>query len=92
MDPVAVPLDAMVQISKLRRGGASGELAKVAGGAPVTVLRNNELAYVVNNAHDCRRYRENEERLANLEAREQALTGRGEVFDGVEALMDDLRA
>ncbi|WP_165045681.1 hypothetical protein [Adlercreutzia sp. ZJ138] len=89
---VTIPLDTMVPISKFGRGGASREFAKVADGVPVTVLRNSEPAYFIVNAHDYRAFRENEVRLANLEARQQALTGEGESFSSIEDLMADLHA
>lgn len=89
---VTIPLDTMVPISKFGRGGANREFAKVADGVPVTVLRNSEPAYFIVNAHDYRIFRENETRLANLEARQQALSGEGESFNSVEELMADLHA
>lgn len=92
MSTVTVPLDTMVPISRFGRGGASSEFAKVADGVPVTVLKNSEPAYFIVNAHDYRAFREAEARLADLEARQQALAGEGEVFATVEALMEDLHA
>ena len=42
--------------------------------------------------HDYRQFRPNEERLASIEVRRQALDGEGESFDSVDALMADLDA
>lgn len=42
--------------------------------------------------HDYQQFRPNEERLASIEARRQALDGEGESFDSVDALMADLDA
>ncbi len=92
MSAISVPLDTMVPISRFGRGGASREFAKVADGVPVTVLKNSEPAYFIINEHDYRRLREAEERVADLEARSQALLGEGAVFDSIEALMEDLHA
>lgn len=92
MSTASVPLDTMVPISTFSRGGASSAFAKVADGVPVTVMRNNQPAYIVISTGDYQRFCENEERLANLEARRQALQGEGEVFESVEALMADLHA
>ena len=92
MSAISVPLDTMVPISRFGRGGASREFAKVADGVPVTVLKNSEPAYFIINEHDYRRLHEAEERVADLEARSQALLGEGAVFDSIEALMEDLHA
>lgn len=89
---VTVPIDTMVPISRFGRGGASREFAKVKDGVPVTVLRNSEPAYFIVNARDYRRLRESEIRLANLEARQQALNGEGASFNSIDELMADLRA
>lgn len=89
---VTIPLDTMVPISKFGRGGASREFAKVENGVPVTVLRNSEPVYFIVSAHDYRIFRENEIKLANLEARQQALSGEGESFSSIEDLMADLHA
>ena len=92
MSSITVPIDTMVPISRFGRGGASKEFAKVADGVPVTVLRNSEPAYFIVNAHDYRELRESQERLAGIEAREQALAGKGERFASVAELMADLHA
>lgn len=92
MSAATVPLDTMVPISTFSRGGASSAFGKVADGAPVTVMKNNQPAYIVISTGDYRRFCESEERLASLEAREQALRGEGETFESVEALMADLHA
>lgn len=92
MCAVTVPIDTMVPISRFGRGGASKEFAKVADGVPVTVLRNSEPAYFIVNAHDYREMRESQEKLANIEAREQALSGEGERFGSIDELMTDLHA
>ena len=89
---ITIPLDTMVPISRFGRGGASREFAKVADGVPVTVLKNSEPAYFIINERDYRRMREAEARLADYEAREQALSSIGETFDSIDALMADLHA
>ncbi len=92
MSSASVPLDTMVPISRFSRGGASKEFAKVADGVPVTVMKNNEPAYIIISTNDYRTFQENETRLADLEAREQALSGQGEAFNSIEDLMADLHA
>lgn len=89
---LTVPLDTMVPISRFGRGGASREFAKVSNGVPVTVLKNSEPAYFIINEHDYRMFREAEERIADMEARSQALRGEGAVFDSIDTLMEDLHA
>lgn len=92
MSSAAVPLDTMVPISTFSRGGASSAFGKVADGVPVTVMKNNKPAYIVISAGDYQRFCENTERLASIEAREQALRGEGERFDSIDDLMADLHA
>lgn len=82
----------MVPISSFSRGGASAAFGKVSDGVPVTVMKNNQPAYIVISTTDYQRFCENEERLASLEAREQALRGEGARFGSVEDLMADLHA
>lgn len=92
MSPATVPLDTMVPISRLSRGGASKEFAKVEDGVPVTILKNNEPAYIVITPNDYSTFRRHEIELENLTARNQALSGEGEVFGSIEELMADLHA
>ncbi len=92
MSEATVPLDTMVSISTFSRGGASTAFSKVENGVPVTVMKNNQPAYIVISTDDYRRFLENEERLASLEAREQALRGEGQTFEGIDDLMADLHA
>lgn len=53
---------------------------------------NSESAYPIVNAHDYRIFRENEIKLANLEARQQAFSSEGESFESIGDLMADLHA
>ena len=92
MSSVTVPLDTMVPISTFSRGGASSAFGKVSDGVPVTVMKNNQPAYIVISTNDYQRFCENEERLASIEAREQAFRGEGETFDSIDDLMADLHA
>lgn len=92
MSALTVPLDTLVPISRFGRGTASQEFAKVADGIPVTVLRNSEPAYVIVTPNDYRELRECQARLADIEARDQALRHDGESFDSVDELMADLHA